>query len=104
MEAGETELEAAYRETEEEAGFTKDQLTVWSGFEKTLHYEVKGHLKKVVYWLAEVKDGVTPRMSHEHQRFEWLPLSDALERAYFAEMQSALTEADNFIKLSTSKC
>ncbi len=47
LEAGETELQAAYRETEEEAGFSKDQLTVWEGFEKTLYYEVKGKLKKV---------------------------------------------------------
>ena len=99
MESGETEIEAAYRETQEEAGLAKEQLTLLNGFEKVLRYEVKGKPKKVVYWLAEVTDvNVVPKMSHEHQNFEWAALADALKLAAFPDMQQVLTEADDFIK------
>ena len=73
-------------------------MNILEGFEKVLTYEVKGKPKKVIYWLSELKDPNTcVVLSHEHQRFEWLALKDALEYSKYQDMKEALQAAHDFI-------
>lgn len=45
---------------------------------KTLEYEVRGKLKTVIYWLAELIDPQKPpTLSDEHQDYKWLPKDEA---------------------------
>jgi bis(5'-nucleosidyl)-tetraphosphatase len=74
-------------------------FNVFSEFKHTLNYQVKGKPKRVVYWLAELKDPNCPIvLSHEHQKFVWEPLERALEVSGYSDMQKLLKEADNVIK------
>lgn len=99
VDPGESELQTALRETQEEAGLSEQMFNVFSEFKHTLNYEVKGKPKRVVYWLAELKDPNCPIiLSHEHQKFVWEPLEKALEISGYSDMQKLLKEADNFIK------
>ncbi|KAK2140621.1 hypothetical protein LSH36_1289g00084 [Paralvinella palmiformis] len=100
VDPGETEIETAYRETQEEAGLTRHHLRIIDGFKKTLNYEVSGIHKRVVYWLSELMDPNTSiTLSDEHIRFEWRQLDKALELiSRFENMQETLKEAEEFIK------
>ena len=98
MDAGESELDTAYRETAEEAGLVKHHLKLIDGFEKVLQYEARGKPKKVIYWLAQLCNPDTAVMiSSEHQRFEWFPLDAAVQKAVYPDMQKLLYDADLFI-------
>ena len=103
MDAGESELETAYRETAEEAGLLKDHLQVIDGFKKVLHYEARGQQKKVIYWLAQLSNPDTPVIiSSEHQRFDWFPLEAAVQSVEYLDMQKVLHDADSFIQAHVS--
>ncbi|XP_074657968.1 bis(5'-nucleosyl)-tetraphosphatase [asymmetrical]-like isoform X2 [Tubulanus polymorphus] len=103
VDPGEDKLTTAIRETNEEAGLTRNQYQIIDGFQKTLRYAVNGRMKCVNYWLAELKQ---PRdqvqLSDEHQDYKWLVLSDALKLAEYPEMIEALNDANAFILKSTS--
>jgi len=107
LDEGESELDAALRETEEEAGLAANQLTVAKDFTSELNYEVRGKPKRVVYWLAELKKG-TPddcvKLSDEHTDYKWLELTEALEYAKYKDMQKSLSDADSFIHSKLMNC
>lgn len=99
VDAGENELETAYRETAEEAGLHKHHLQLIDGFQNVLHYKARGQQKKVIYWLAQLCNPGTPVIiSREHQRFEWFPLDAAIEISEFPDMRTVLRAADDFIQ------
>jgi len=103
VDSGESELEAAYRETAEEAGILKHHLQLIDGFEKVLHYKVRGKPKKVIYWLAQLHNPDTPVIiSNEHQAYEWFPLDAAVQYASYPDMQKVLHDADAFIRENVS--
>ena len=98
MEPGESDLETALRETQEEAGIEAGQLTIIEGFRRELRYVAREKPKIVIYWLAEVKDcDVEVRLSREHQAYRWLELEDACQLAQFEEMKAALQEGHQFL-------
>ncbi|XP_040100005.1 bis(5'-nucleosyl)-tetraphosphatase [asymmetrical]-like [Oryx dammah] len=98
VEPGESDLETALRETQEEAGIEAAQLTIIEGFRRELSYVAREKPKIVIYWLAEVKDcDVEVRLSHEHQAYRWLELEDACQLAQFEEMKAALQEGHQFL-------
>jgi bis(5'-nucleosidyl)-tetraphosphatase len=90
-ERGETKLETAVREVEEETGL-KD--LEFADFEKNINYfyKRKGKLvyKTVTYFLAmsRIKD---VRISWEHKGFAWLPYEKALEKLTFPNARDVLT-------------
>ncbi|XP_019821998.2 bis(5'-nucleosyl)-tetraphosphatase [asymmetrical] isoform X1 [Bos indicus] len=98
VEPGESDLETALRETQEEAGIEAGQLTIIEGFRRELSYVARAKPKIVVYWLAEVKDcDVEVCLSREHQAYRWLELEDACQLAQFEEMKAALQEGHQFL-------
>ncbi|XP_029674883.1 bis(5'-nucleosyl)-tetraphosphatase [asymmetrical] [Formica exsecta] len=78
VDPGESDMETALRETQEEAGFTSSDLRIFEDARHEMTYQVKG-------------------MSNEHQAFEWLSLREACDLAKYAEMQKALNEFDKYI-------
>ena len=102
VDPGETDIQTAFRETEEEAGFKEKMLRIIPEFKVELNYPVKSHKdgivrqKTTIYWLAEL---INPRvdqvqMSHEHQDFKWLPFHEAIK----------LTEAYEDFNLELKNC
>ena len=96
-------MQTAVRETEEEAGLLSEHYVILDGFRKTLRYPVRKKMKRVEYWLAELKDPNTPVvLSDEHRDYKWLGLEEALTYARFPDMQEVYKEAHQFIEARTS--
>lgn len=103
LEAGETNIEAAIRELEEETGLT--DISVHQGFEESLTYQFRDRSgssieKTVHFFVGRVPDRATPiRLSKEHQGYVWLPYQAALDQLTFNNAKEVLARADAFIKL-----
>ncbi|PAA77280.1 hypothetical protein BOX15_Mlig029717g1, partial [Macrostomum lignano] len=104
LEAGETLLDCAMRETREESGLTR--LKLLDQFAATkICYNSRRHLERLkscTFWLAEVADeaeAAAVRLSHEHRDFRWCQLAEAtqLARDGFPEMLPLLEQAHNYI-------
>lgn len=98
LEKGETGLEAARREAEEEAGF-KD-IDVDPDFKETVQYFTfrngTSTPKFVAMFLGEVAhDSVT--LSWEHDLCEWLSYEGAYERITISKMKEALKRAEEYL-------
>ncbi|XP_050724707.1 bis(5'-nucleosyl)-tetraphosphatase [asymmetrical]-like isoform X2 [Eriocheir sinensis] len=104
VDPGENDLQAAFRETEEEAGLKEQDLAVVKGFESVLKYTVNNRPKSVVYWAAELMNSSAPVIiSHEHIDFRWAGVADACTLAAFPEMVSSLQECDVFLQKHLAK-
>ena len=106
MDPGETDYEAALRETKEEAGLSDTVLKVVNDFKIELRYNVTNHRdgkireKLSTYWLAELLKPTenTVVMSDEHQDFKWLSLNEAKNLSGFKDFNEALDECHAKIK------
>lgn len=104
LDEGENALQAAARETKEEAGLEMTDLEVVQGFEEKLHYPVNGKPKDVIYYLARLINGEQKiHLSDEHQNFIWAKLPDACQLVKYNDTQSVLRKAEEFLKESKSK-
>ncbi|XP_001607019.1 bis(5'-nucleosyl)-tetraphosphatase [asymmetrical] [Nasonia vitripennis] len=98
VDPGESDMETALRETEEEAGYVKSDLKIIDSAKKELNYPVNNKPKIVIYWLAELLNKTKDvTMSKEHQDFKWLPLKEACELAVYPEMQETFAYFDKYI-------
>ncbi|KMQ91265.1 bis-5-nucleosyl-tetraphosphatase [Lasius niger] len=98
VDPGESDMETALRETQEEAGFVSSDLRIFENAKHEMTYQVNGVPKIVIYWLAElINSDKSVKLSNEHQAFEWLSLREACDLAKYAEMQRALNEFDKYI-------
>ncbi|KYK27657.1 MAG: hypothetical protein AYK19_06530 [Theionarchaea archaeon DG-70-1] len=96
-ERGETKLETAVREIEEETGLKNLKFT---DFEKEITYfykkEGKPVYKTVTYFLAQSKDKKV-RISWEHQGFEWLSYEKALKQLTYQNAKEVLRTAHSYV-------
>jgi len=100
VEAGESDVQAAQREVEEETGIPVGAQKLLPGFEDDTDYRFRrGHVlveKDVRFFLIE--SGVRDvRISHEHSAFAWLLYGPALERVSFEGPRRILQAAHAFI-------
>jgi bis(5'-nucleosidyl)-tetraphosphatase len=104
LEAGETELQAAERELQEETGLAPSNYTLVDGFhEEERYYFTRGAgedlcliRKRVNYFLAEWTSGDV-RISREASRYEWVPAEEALRMLRFPEKRRVLTRAEEWL-------
>ncbi len=98
IENGETEIEAAMRETLEESGL---EVVPRDGFRKEMDYwfKSKGELihKKVVMFTGEVSNGAAPEISFEHVGLRWLNYEDAVELLKYDNQKELLAEVEKFL-------
>ncbi len=96
---GETDLEAAIRETKEEAGLKENDFKLIIDFKiKSSYISRKGISKTVWYWIAEINNPyVEINLSHSHKQYKWLKLDDALELVKYESMKSGLVKANEFL-------
>lgn len=86
VDPGEDDFTTALRETQEEAGYTTDDLNIYKDQQKILNYKVKGNDKTVVYWLAELRaPQKNPILSDEHTEFRWLMKDEAISLSGYAD-------------------
>ena len=101
---GETDLEAAIRETKEEAGLNFDDFELICDFKLQSSYiSRKGISKTVWYWIAEINNpNVQISLSNSHKQYKWLKIDDALELVKYDSMKSGLVKANEFLLNRTS--
>ncbi|NP_001280385.1 bis(5'-nucleosyl)-tetraphosphatase [Acyrthosiphon pisum] len=100
LEENESNMDAAIRETDEEASIKLKDLCVDHNFEKVLKYDPKDKpfSKQVTYWLARLINPDTPVvLSNEHQDYKWLPLIEAKQVAAYPEMQELFDDCENYL-------
>ncbi|KOC68062.1 Bis(5'-nucleosyl)-tetraphosphatase [asymmetrical] [Habropoda laboriosa] len=103
VDPGESDIETALRETEEEAGLFATDLKIIEDAREELNYIVNGKPKIVIYWLAELLNSDKPvQLSHEHQAFKWLPLDKACSLAKHQNLQNVLKKFDSYISKNLS--
>ncbi len=100
MEKDETDFECAIREAEEETGLSinKDYDLVCKNFTVTSSYRSGTKSKRVIYWLARIKDdNVKINLSSEHVSYKWFKLDEC--RAIMSEdhVTDAIAKADDFL-------
>ena len=100
VEAGESDVEAAQREIEEETGIPMHAQTFHFGFlegnDYSFHRGRERVDKEVVMYLVETGEEQV-RLSHEHRDFAWLPFPDAEARLTFDNTRIVLRRAHEFI-------
>lgn len=98
LESGESDLDAAKRELNEETGITN--IEILDGFEDTFGYSFlvkEGLIKKVVkMFLAKYLNG-SINLSNEHEEYEWFDFKDALNILKFNNIRNALKVADKYL-------
>lgn len=104
LEAGETEIQAALRELEEETGISDVKLI--DGFQDHVIYffRSRGDLinKKVTFFV-----GITPdfnvKLSDEHQGYLWLDYEAAMAKITFDNSREILRKAEQFMINNSQK-
>ena len=98
IEGGESELQTALRELEEETGIS--EISVVDGFRSEINYKIyksgKGITKEVVFFLGITKI-VDVVLSDEHVDFAWLNYNEALSRLTYDNARAILVQAQKHI-------
>lgn len=109
LEKGETELEAAYREVEEETGIQKKDIYLHSEFKVYNYYSFRveeGRVinKKVTFFLGRVNSD-SVNISSEHFSFGWFDNKDAGKKLYYKNSKNEILEkVEEFLsKMSSTK-
>ena len=96
LEAGESDVDAALRETKEEVGL---DVSIVDGFKETITYSLENNVtKSVVYFLAEYKGGeIDYTITDEIVEHKWLPKYEAIGRVTFVNAALLIQKARDFI-------
>jgi 8-oxo-dGTP pyrophosphatase MutT (NUDIX family) len=94
---GETEIQTALRELEEETGIT--HANIIEGFRDTITYTFSGDQgpieKEVVFFIAITKESKVV-LSHEHIDYSWLDFDSAFSRLTYDNARQVLRNAIEF--------
>ena len=98
LESGESYLEAALRELEEETGITKIEIV--DGFTFRYDYSFNAgslRIKKLVKMFLAYYLGGDVVISDEHKRFKWVTFDEAIAILKFENIKRQLREAESFL-------
>ena len=101
VDEGETLLQAALRELQEETGLSPEQVRIIDGFEHKEDYRFTSGKdedrvfvrKAVTYFLAEASHTEIKLSAHEASEFAWLPLTQARSKLRYAARRRMLDAA-----------
>ena len=95
VEEGETEIQTAEREIDEETGLT---VEIDTSFREVTTYSPKeGVTKDVIYFIAETKDKTVTRQEIEVTDTIWLPYEEELKYLTFENDERLLKAAHTFL-------
>jgi len=100
LEKDETDFDCAIREAEEETGLlmNKDYDLICKNFNVTCNYRSGTKSKRVVYWLARIRDdNVKINLSSEHVSYKWYNLADCRAILSESHVTDAILKADDFL-------
>jgi 8-oxo-dGTP pyrophosphatase MutT (NUDIX family) len=99
MEEGESFLETAVRELEEETGLTLDKIFLKRSFKERYQYHREGHRwsKMVVYYLGFVERGSVKIQDKEIKNHAWLPFEKIIKKLPFIEIKKILLESQQYL-------
>lgn len=93
LERNETHRQAAFREALEETGLVEDDLNCYE-YNLENKYEVDGKMKRVIYYLASLKNPLSPiTISPEHIEYKWLDLDNACATIKHEQLRNSLRTA-----------
>lgn len=103
---GESPLEAAKRETHEEAGIPQSQAYIELQSVASVpiyHFKGRDHWPKNLYVIPEYAFGVEAagvmiHLSHEHQEVLWIKFEEALDKLHWDSNKTALWELNKRLK------
>jgi DNA polymerase len=102
IEAGETEIQAALRETQEETGLTigHENLIPYFHHDITFNFTHKGTkiIKRVRMFLSRMPDNVKITVSREHKGYIWLDYQEAMFNLSFGNQKSMLEYANAYVE------
>ena len=109
QEKGETNIETAFREVEEEVKIKKSQIAILQDNEGVAlvdSYEyvspVSGNTRKIVLFVGKTKEN--PIISHEHCGFAWCTLKEGLKYLRFSDVQGCVNKLyEQYVKKSNYK-
>lgn len=94
VDKGETEIETATRELEEETGIKN--IILLDNFRKTINYKIQKRdrktSKEVVFFIATTVE-TEINLSHEHVDYGWFDFTSALKQLTYDNARSVLSEA-----------
>jgi len=94
VDKGETEIETAIRELEEETGIKN--IILLDNFRKTINYTIQKRdrkiSKEVVFFIATTVE-TEINLSHEHVDYGWFDFTSALKQLTYDNARSVLSEA-----------
>ena len=100
LEAGERVAEGALRELREETGFERPVVEAFFDldFVNQFHYAPADAILTAAVFAVRVGPNAEPRLSHEHDTAEWLPLESAFARVVWPGYRDAIRRvADNLL-------
>ncbi len=94
VDKGETEIETAIRELEEETGIKN--IILFDNFRKTINYKIQKRdrkiSKEVVFFIATTAE-TEINLSDEHVDYGWFDFTSALKQLTYDNARSVLSEA-----------
>jgi len=99
VEKGEKEVDTVIREVKEETGITDMEFV--EDFRNVIKYYFKRNRKlitKFVVFLLAKTEQEKVTISFEHQAYEWLPYSEAMQKLTFANARNVLEKANSHLK------
>src|SRR5919197_6517642 len=92
LEPHESITDAALREVHEETGLDTAGIEAFFHLDYVAEFlwEPLDSLMTSIYFAIRTAPGWEPRLSHEHDAYDWLPLDDAIRRAVWPGYREAL--------------
>ena len=94
---GESKMDCAMRELEEETGISRDDVNVVDGFRFETTYHPKGNAKKTVLLFAAEVEGPCAVTTPDHDDYVWMPWRPPHELFEFPTIHNALLAWDHYL-------